>query len=138
MEAAVFSLTGYKFSHIELNLEDIPVDTPLTLDFAPKGEYLQEEGVYNLNFTFKSWAGNIKESKPVILVTCIASFKFKDAVLIDEIPKFFYSNSIAILFPYVRAFVSTLTLQANIKPILLPTLNLSSLQDLLREHTTVK
>ena len=50
----------------------------------------------------------------------------------------FISNSIAILFPYVRAFVSTLTLQANIKPILLPTLNLSSLQDILRENTTTK
>ncbi|EXZ22215.1 pretranslocase subunit SecB family protein, partial [Bacteroides fragilis str. S13 L11] len=55
-----------------------------------------------------------------------------------EIPNFFYPNSIAILFPYVRAFVSTLTLQANIKPILLPTLNLSSLQDTLRENTTTK
>ncbi len=138
METAVFSLTGYRFSHIELNLEHIPADTHLTLDFSPKGEYLEEDGIYNLNFTFKSWAGNNKTSKPIILVTCIASFKFKEIVPIDEIPDFFYSNSIAILFPYVRAFISTLTLQANIRPILLPTLNLSSLQNLLKEHTTVK
>lgn len=138
METAVFSLIGYRFSHIELNLDNIPADTNLTLNFSPKGEYFQENGVYNLNFTFKSWAGNNKESKPVILVICIASFKFKDIVPFDEIPNFFYSNSIAILFPYIRAFVSTLTLQANIKPILLPTLNLSPLQNLLKEHTTVK
>ena len=50
METAVFSLTGYRFSHIELNLEHIPADTHLTLDFSPKGEYLEEDGIYNLNF----------------------------------------------------------------------------------------
>ena len=79
-----------------------------------------------------------EQSNPKILVNCVASFKFKENISLAEIPNFFYPNSIAILFPYVRAFVSTLTLQANIKPILLPTLNLSSLQDILRENTTTK
>lgn len=41
----------------------------------------------------------------------------------------------AILFPYIRAFVSTVTLQANVMPILLPTVNLSSLESRLRENT---
>ena len=32
--------------------------------------------------------------------------------------------------------VSTLTLQANATPMVLPTLNLSDLKDVLKEHTT--
>ena len=107
-------------------------------EFTPKGEYVQSEGLYNLDFIFKAWEKGEEQSNPKILVNCVASFKFKENISLAEIPNFFYPNSIAILFPYVRAFVSTLTLQANIKPILLPTLNLSSLQDILRENTTTK
>lgn len=54
---------------------------------------------------------------------------------LKDIPDFFYANSIAIIFPYIRAFVSTLTLQANIPPIVLPTLNLSQLRTILRDNT---
>ena len=39
---------------------------------------------------------------------------------------FFNVNAPAILFPYVRAHITTLTSLSGIKPIILPTLNLSS------------
>lgn len=54
---------------------------------------------------------------------------------LEEIPTFFYPNSLAILFPYVRAFVSTLSLQANVRPVMLPTINLMGLTDRLRAQT---
>ncbi|CAM4366664.1 hypothetical protein AQBE111736_13510 [Aquirufa beregesia] len=41
----------------------------------------------------------------------------------------------AILFPYLRAFISLVTLQINIPPLILPTLNLSSLEADLRKNT---
>ena len=138
MDKVVFSLIGYKFNHVSLNLDNIPSNASFDLEFTPKGEYVQSEGLYNLDFIFKAWEKGEEQSNPKILVNCVASFKFKENISLAEIPNFFYPNSIAILFPYVRAFVSTLTLQANIKPILLPTLNLSSLQDILRENTTTK
>lgn len=48
----------------------------------------------------------------------------------------FYANSIAIVFPYIRAFISTVTLQANlVSPILLPTMNLTSLGERLMNNT---
>lgn len=74
----------------------------------------------------------------IIEVNCLASFLFKGVESIDDIPTYFYSNSIAIVFPYVRAFVSTLTLQANYSPIVLPTMNLSDLNSQLKEHVTVE
>ena len=54
---------------------------------------------------------------------------------LEEIPGFFYPNSLAIIFPYVRAFVSTITLQANVHPVMLPTLNLIGLTEELRSNT---
>ena len=59
------------------------------------------------------------------------------AVQIADIPEYFYPNSLAIVFPYVRAFVSTITLQANMQPVVLPTINLMGLTEELKEKTTV-
>lgn len=73
----------------------------------------------------------------LITATFKAVFKFQDKLLFDEIPAFFYKNSIAIAFPYLRSFISTLTLQANIKPIILPLMNLSELEKPLKDNTTV-
>lgn len=46
---------------------------------------------------------------------------------LDETHKnaFFHTNAPAILFPYIRAYVSTLTSLSGISPVILPTLNLS-------------
>ncbi|HLO91987.1 MAG TPA: hypothetical protein VK172_12560 [Lentimicrobium sp.] len=75
-------------------------------------------------------------NKPFIKIDCVATYRFQEKLNFQDIPPYFYQNSIAILFPYVRAFVSTVTLQANIGPILLPTMNLSELESPLRDNTT--
>lgn len=55
----------------------------------------------------------------------------------NEIPNYFYANSLAIIFPYIRAFVSTITLQSNMHPIVLPTVNLMGLSEKLKRNTDV-
>lgn len=43
---------------------------------------------------------------------------------------FFKANAVAILFPYVRALVSSYTANANVEPLILPTINVNRyLQD---------
>ncbi|MBQ2937390.1 MAG: protein-export chaperone SecB [Clostridia bacterium] len=42
-------------------------------------------------------------------------------------PEAFKVNAIAILYPYVRAIVSTYTANANITPLILPTINVNKL-----------
>lgn len=42
-------------------------------------------------------------------------------------PEVFKANAIAILYPYVRAIVSTYTANANITPLILPTINVNKL-----------
>jgi preprotein translocase subunit SecB len=43
--------------------------------------------------------------------------------------KIMVSNTIAILFPYLRTLVSTITASANISPYILPVMNINSLFD---------
>ena len=68
----------------------------------------------------------------------MGTFDFENVNKIEDIPSFFYRNSIAILFPYVRAYISLVTNQANIPALVLPTMNLVSLEKPLKENTTQK
>lgn len=131
-QVAKFSLLSYRFNQVELNLENIEANESFVLDFLPSGDFYTEKGEYVLNMMFIALT---KNKDTVVKVKCKAVFSFGQSCTIEEIPTYFYSNSIAIIFPYIRSFVSTLTLQANVKPILLPTLNLSTLQEELRRNT---
>ena len=129
-----FRLVNYKFTKATLNF-DIPKDAEFVISFKPSGKFKEKEGTYNLSF---NTIVSCKETDTTIVeVSCIAQFSFKDEIKLKDIPDFFYPNSLAILFPYIRAFVSTLSLRANSSPIILPTVNLMGLTEVLRENTSV-
>lgn len=44
-----------------------------------------------------------------------------------EAPEKFVKNAIAILYPYIRAIVSTYTASANVNPLILPAINVNKL-----------
>ncbi len=138
MENVAFRLLRYWFEEADLHLGNTHVDEKINIDFLPSGVYHKEKGLFELSFVFVAWAANNTPDNYTVKVKCKAEFQFKEILDIKDIPPFFYPNSIAILFPYVRAFVSTLTLQANVQPMLLPTINLSPLQEKLRNNTVVK
>lgn len=135
MKKAAFSLDKYYFSDIKLKLEDSQESENVKISFSPSGEFNLEQSIFYLKFMFK--AKQEEESKPFIQIECCAIFSFSDKISFDEIPNYFYVNSIAILFPYVRAFISTITLQANVSPLILPTMNLVDLGDNLKKKTKV-
>lgn len=129
-----FRLVNYKFTKATLNF-DIPEDAEFVIDFKPSGKLKEIEGTYDLSF---DTIVKCEETDTIIVeVSCIAQFSFMDRIKFEEIPDFFYPNSLAILFPYIRAFVSTLSLQANSSPMILPTVNLMGLTEVLRDKTSV-
>lgn len=135
MEKAAFKLENFRFPKSILCF-DIPENSTLEVSFDPSGVYHKEKGVYDLTFVTSVMCE--ETGTEVVNVLCVAQFKFKEVISLDEIPDFFYPNSLAILFPYVRAFVSTVSLQANVKPVVLPTLNLRGLEKELRSKTIVE
>lgn len=136
MEKASFALKHYYFEQATLNMGGLQKSEPLSLQINPSGIYTLEDSSFELTFAFTAKQKSCDEK--VVSVVCKGVFAFAQPTKFDEIPSFFFANAIAILFPYVRAFVSTLTLQANVVPIVLPTMNLTSLQSELKSNTTVK
>lgn len=136
MNKAAFSLENFIFNKVDLNF-DADLTDELNLKFTPKGVYHEKEGLFILTFIFEASINTDTNSKPLVTIQCDSKFIFEDKPVFEELPQYFYRNSIAILFPYIRAFISTVTTQANIRPIILPTMNLSSLEEPLKEATTV-
>ena len=137
MDKALFSLESFRFEEVEMHLGD--TSSSMKLSIVPSGVFFCEESRYELLFVFNALKDDMAEegNDVVVSITCKASFKFTDIHSLNDIPDFFYSNSIAILFPYVRSFISSVTLQANVMPIVLPVMNLSSLQETLKNKTEV-
>lgn len=136
MEKASFSIQRYYFDKVIIDLQNHTSDK-LFVDFKPSGVFYSEDSTYKLTFDFLAFTDDKKGAQPFVNIRCNGFFKFENVSSLEEIPSYFYRNSIAILFPYLRAFVSILTNQANTPPIVLPTMNLISLEQPLRENTSI-
>jgi preprotein translocase subunit SecB len=136
MQTAAFSIVNYQFDKVNIDLSNHK-SKGLSLSFDTTGLFVTENSTYELTFVLNVFNQDEKEN-PFVNVHCKGTFQFEHVANIAEIPDFFYRNSIAILFPYVRAYVSIVTTQANVPGIILPTLNLSSLEADLRNNTIQK
>jgi preprotein translocase subunit SecB len=135
MQKAAFSIINYQFDKVTIDLSNHK-NRELSLSFDTSGVFDNVESIYELVFLVNVTHDQAEE--PFVSVRCRGVFKLENVSSLIEIPDFFYRNSIAILFPYVRAYVSLVTTQANVPGIILPTLNLSSLEEDLRKKTTQK
>lgn len=138
-KTAIFKLERFfipKFSCEEPKVAFAEVDLNLT----PSGIYNPTNGEYQLTFDLKvigKSGDDKKEYKEIISANCLAYFIIDKSPSFTEIPDFFFSNCIAIVFPYMRAFISTLTLQAGQKMLILPILDLTSMSASLKNETTI-
>lgn len=137
MEKAAFRFKNYYFTKAKI---EFPAQTERNLDlnvkFIPKGEFVKEDSIFKLHLEVIVSSNKDGLETNLVEVACYSEFAFSEQIKLCDIPGFFYPNSIAIIFPYIRAFISTLSLQANMNPIILPTMNLTYLQEELKNNTT--
>lgn len=132
---AAFSFVDFKIPQFSYNESD-EGGSELTIGYSPSGVYNSKVGEFELKLKFiASRATN--QDDVVIDLTMFAKFKFSSAIEPNEIPEYFYKNAIAIAFPYLRSFISTLTLQANTKLLKLGLMNLSDLELPLKQNTVI-
>ena len=129
-KAATFTLKSYRFIQVSMDFEAQEGAT-LSVSFDPLGEYSKATGEYKLRLITRVSS----EEKEFISTTLQVVFGFTESRELSEIPDYFYPNCMAIVFPYVRSFLSTLSLQANVPPIILPIINFSDLQGILKRNT---
>lgn len=110
----------------------------IDVQFKPSGIYNPKNGEFKLSIDISIVASTKEDKKDyhtIVTLGAIGYYQLTDTPPFNEIPDFFYGNSIAIIFPYLRAFVSTLTVQSGNRLLVLPILNLSALAPILREKT---
>ena len=105
------------------------------MSFKPYGRYNEANGIYDLGLQFEAQEDGT--DKIVLSALCVFTFKFDQPYKFTELPEYFFTNSIPIGFPYLRAFVSNITLQANIDVIMLDLVKFSDIAQPLKESTQV-
>lgn len=133
-EKAAFSILSFRISQVLLNATEDAKGQELQVGFTPSGIYNSKSGEFELILNCIMHKSG-KHDEPNLKVTLLTYFKFAENLPLAKLPEYFYRNSIAIVYPYLRAYISTLTAQGNNDLIILPLMNLSSLEKPLRENT---
>lgn len=108
------------------------ISNNIQLNFNPRGEKDDSKK------TFRLFLGvDIADTEKTFVANIEAIGFFKYSIGTEEalLSNFFYVNAPAILFPYIRAYISTLTTLSGLETITLPTINFTFLGNTLKEHT---
>ncbi|OJX50961.1 MAG: hypothetical protein BGO88_07125 [Flavobacterium sp. 38-13] len=136
-EAAIaFKFVKYRISDFIYH-ETKKEKSEYDISFFPKGEYDESSGLYILNLAFRAHDKENAEHL-AIQVEGIAEYQFDKNYKLEEIPSHFFLSAVPIFFPYLRAFISTLTLQTNSTPIILGLMNFTKMAEPLKKNTVKK
>lgn len=136
VQSAAFSFKTHQIREFSYSLpKDDSEELELGVEFHPMGTYNPQQKTFTLTINFRAVYG--RDEMPFANVMAVGEFEFAESIDLKNIPDYFYANSIAILFPYIRAFITTLTAVANVKPFILPTFNLTGLAEPLQKNTDV-
>lgn len=130
VKMATFRFEGYKILKSNFERKENPEGKEITMGFNPKGKIHKSESTFELFIDFNAVDEN---SSFELQLSIVGNFSFENITFEnDKIDPIFIVNAPAILFPYIRAYISTLTsLSGGITPIILPTVNLTNMKDTL-------
>lgn len=128
-----FQFTGFQIikSYIEKRGFN-KVGENLKLEINPRGEKNNSKEEFSLFLVV-----NIEDEDKAFKVNleAVGFFKYSMKTEGATLSNYFFVNAPAILFPYVRAYISTLTTLSGFETITLPTINFTYLGNELAEHT---
>ena len=95
-----------------------------SLDFKPSVEFDIEENELLVFLTIDVFHNAEQNNYPFeISVRVVGYFKLFNTENVEK----YKANAVAVLFPYVRAIISTYTAAANVNPLILPTVNINKI-----------
>lgn len=97
---------------------DFDFDTNMSLD--------AQENKIEIELSADIFKDSIRKNYPFEMKVIIKGYFSIDAEEPDVEIRMFEQNAIAILFPYLRAIVSTYTANANVAPVILPAMNINA------------
>jgi preprotein translocase subunit SecB len=131
-KSSSFQFKGYRIERSLIELKSAKIGENFSISFDSKGIVNKAESTYQLNLTVYI---KDKEDTINIEVDIVSFFVFDNLNEKNQLEKLFYINAPAIIFPYLRSYITTLTVLSGIDPVILPTLNLSALGKSLEDNT---
>lgn len=130
-----FQFKGFKITRSLIEHNKSKGEKKLSISFSPKGVINKENSIFTL-FLKVIISDDVKSLN--IEIEAKADYQFKSELKQETLNNYFYINAPAILFPYLRAYISSLTALSGIPVITLPTLNLTNMGEDLKNNTTEK
>lgn len=130
-EKSSFSFTSFKINECSLDFTK-ERSKEINIEFDPAGNHYPKSNTFIL---FLNVRVNNAAKEQLIEIKTESSFQFSSNL--DNLMTFFTLNAPAIIFPYVRAFISSLSVQSGHKPVLIPTLNLSGIAKVLESNIKI-
>lgn len=137
MDKSTFQFKGYKIkkSLIEFTDNYNPDETSLKIKFEPSGIISKSDNIFIIELTINIF--DAENSNLNIEIITKGIYRFDSNMELDKLNSLFYVNAPAILFPYIRAHISTISVLSGIDTIVLPTLNMRSIGVQLKENTSI-
>jgi preprotein translocase subunit SecB len=132
MENSNFQFKGFNIIRSLIERKHEKPSQKLSLGFNPRGLINKNESNFQLQLGVK-----IADENNVINIEieAVANYSFDKQIDVETLDKLFYVNAPALLFPYIRAYISTLTNLSGFEPVTLPTLNMTKLGNDLKKNT---
>lgn len=122
-DIAQFRFLGYRILKSNIEISDtMPISPELEVHFEQTSCVNEEERHFSHTMTANICDKNMGLK---INVTLIGNFEFDTNLTEEQKENFFCVNAPSLLFPYVRAYITSLTALSGIAPIILPTLNMT-------------
>ena len=118
-KAARFRMQGYLITNTSIKLTGKEIGEDIEFGVVPEGVFNETEKTFLLilNVVAKD-----KDSNLDLSLTIKGLFEY-DADDMSELIPYISMNAPAIMFPYIRAYISNITALGGTQPIILPTLN---------------
>lgn len=135
---AKFRFDGYTVTKSLIEIKDQNrISSDLSVDFDLSGIDNRSENCFSL--TMKIVISDKKNGNLKAEVTAVGNYSFDENCENKLLDNFFFVNAPAILFPYLRAHIATLSTLCGLnKPLTLPTLNITHLASMLSRKTERK
>ena len=132
MENSRFQFKGFSINRSLIERNNTETSSKLKIVFDPEGFIDKENSTFQLHLGVQIE----DENKSVNLeIDSVAKYVFENKEALEALNNYFFINAPALLFPYIRAYISTLTNLSGFEPINLPTLNMTQIGEDLKANT---
>lgn len=132
-QQARFQFIRYLIDQCSVNLTGKELSKEMVFAINPEGVFNEKDKTFELVLNL---VVNDKDHNLDLNMRIHGYFTY-DGNNMDEVRSFIGINSPAILFPYVRAYVSNITALGGMPPVIMPTLNLKRVGEQLVKDLSV-